>query len=146
MHEHYLDENANGDILICDPNGRVIQRFRGEQALQNALDWARQKSLALYANMSPIDILDQMRLWQRHRANLFRFLHLNTTHSSSNDRLFSDPLLNVEITALDDDDLFLFDDIDPWEYPPDVELAPRDPDDDSDHPSDDDSDHQTEST
>ncbi len=71
MAEHYLDENENGDILICDENGRVIQRFRGDDALQAALTWAKDHALVLRANISMVDLFDQTRFFARHRGGLF---------------------------------------------------------------------------
>lgn len=74
MSRYHLEEDAQHNILICDSHGQEVARFGGQDALAQALDWANERHYTLWANVSPIDLLDNQRLYFRRRP---RFLHLH---------------------------------------------------------------------
>jgi hypothetical protein len=72
MQRHFVEEEATGDILIVDRNGREVARFAGDEALQRAIDWAKDQNLTLYSSVSPTTLFDHQNLYLRRRPRLAR--------------------------------------------------------------------------
>ena len=112
MQRHYVEEEATGDILIVDRNGREVARFAGDEALQRAIDWAGEQNLTLFSSVSPTTLFDHQNLYLRRRPRLARRGRLRNFPASSRPEyqpVEPDPPepfeeINEEVDDLDEDD------------------------------------------
>lgn len=77
-YHNYLDEDGEF-ITLNDVNGVELHRFRGADALQQALVFARQHGYELRSTSSPIDLMDNQRLYFRRRPRFSRLIVTNPT-------------------------------------------------------------------
>lgn len=80
MPHFYIEEDEEmGDIFIRDGAGGEIIRFRGENALEIALQWAKMNAFEVRSTFGQDELVDIYRLFFRRglrRLRLFRTHHL----------------------------------------------------------------------
>ncbi|NJL94225.1 MAG: hypothetical protein HC915_11120 [Anaerolineae bacterium] len=73
MEHYYLEEEVGSeDVLLRQGDGTEIMRFTGQDALDVALDWARQNDLELFSTLDPEELNDRYRVFFRRSLRLFR--------------------------------------------------------------------------
>jgi hypothetical protein len=127
MSHYYLEEDPQENILIHDAQGQEVARFWGEDALNQALLWADERGYPLWANVSPIDLLDNQRLYFRRRP---RFLRLQRYRNLPKGRPQDPP--NVKRISTSDQEWFEDEALD--EDAP-ITLSPSDTEDWDDEPA-----------
>ncbi len=124
MTHHYLEEDGLGSVIVYDPQGREVERFSGQTALGEALAWANEQGLELRSNRSPIDLLDNQRLYFRRRPRLWRLTRYANTNPLPPDPPNVKRIVVAEHVEFEE----IFSDS-PIVPPDDIELAPLDEED-----------------
>lgn len=117
MQQYFIEEDINGELYICDEDGKPIARFDGDDAFKQALDWAQRKGFELYSTLSRDGIIENYGLAYRRTFRRFRLLRQRSANRRSQDPP------NVQRIIIPNMDDFLSDD-EEWEDD-EIELIPH---------------------
>lgn len=132
MPHFYIEEDEiSGDIAVYDDSGAEIIRFLGENALGNALHWAKASGFDLRSNLSQEELADIYRLFYRRGLRRLRLFRVHHSHQPPKDPPNVQRIIVPDFSDFfgeDDEEMgFPYED-DPWSTPEEIELAPDDED------------------